>query len=53
MLTAYTTISRYLDENYEKPQELRKYWAHLSDSISVPPGLYKRRGGQGRKQGDT
>jgi hypothetical protein len=33
LLGAYTTISRYLDENYEQPQELRKYWAYLSRNV--------------------
>lgn len=33
LLGAYATISRYLDENYEQAQELRKYWAYLANNV--------------------
>jgi hypothetical protein len=33
LLAAYTTISRYLDENYEQPADLKKYWAYLSRNV--------------------
>lgn len=33
LLTAFTTISRYLDENYQQPSELKKYWAYLSRNV--------------------
>jgi hypothetical protein len=33
LLAAFTTISRYLDENYDQPSELKKYWAYLSRNV--------------------
>lgn len=33
LLNAYGTVSRYLDENYEQPQELRKFWAYLANNV--------------------
>jgi uncharacterized protein DUF262/uncharacterized protein DUF1524 len=33
LLSAYTTISRYLDENYEQLTDLKKYWAYLAHNV--------------------
>jgi hypothetical protein len=33
LLGAYTTISRYLDENYDQLPELKKYWAYLTHNV--------------------
>lgn len=33
LLNAYTTISRYLDENYEQLTDLKKYWAYLAHNV--------------------
>src|SRR6185295_10785855 len=33
LLGAYSTLRRYLDENYEQLDELRRYWAYLSRNV--------------------